>query len=461
MKPGFFIAGMLAALAAASLLPGGVRAGDKGQLGGTTTREIEGLKAFTFPAANLQKENQRPFFFGNRLFNTNWATAPASVKSFDGLGPLFNRVSCSGCHTQDGRGAPPEDGQGPFTSMLIRLSVDDPSGSGKALPHPIYGDQLSDRAIGGLRAEGIARITREAVPGTYGDGQPYVLERPHYEFAGFAYGDPGEGLLTSPRVAPQVIGLGLLEAVPEADIMALADPDDRNGDGISGRANRMLDPVSGKMVLGRFGWKANQPNLMAQNAGAAFGDIGLTSELHPSENCSGAQADCLAAPVGDTPDISMDFLKRLTLYTQLLAVPAQRNPLDPQVIAGQGLFSAFGCEGCHRTEMRTGPEAELSELRNQVFHPYTDLLLHDMGEALADNRPDQEAGGSEWRTPPLWGIGLFAQTNGHQRLLHDGRARGPAEAVLWHGGEATAARERFRNASQAEREALVRFLNSL
>ena len=430
-------------------------------LGGATTRALDGKTAFTFPAANIRAEHQRDFFFGNRLFNTNWVTAPSSVKSFDGLGPYFNRVSCSGCHTQDGRGRPPLTAGEPLNSMLLRISVPDAASAKGASPHPIYGDQLSEDGILGVKPEGKTKITYEAVAGKYGDGQAFELQKPSYSFTELAFGALGEGVMLSPRVAPQVIGLGLLEAVPEEMLAALSDPDDADADGISGRLNRVTDPQTGKSAAGRFGWKANQPNLLSQNAGAAFGDIGLTNPLHENENCAPAQTDCLAAKKAPEIDLSKKFLDKMTLYTRLLAVPAQRDPGSPQVVKGAQVFANLGCAACHSPMLKTGPKAPLSELENQTFHPFTDLLLHDMGEALADGRPDFEATGSEWRTPPLWGLGLVETVNGHDRLLHDGRARGFAEAVLWHGGEAEKAKEAFRNAGKTERDALVAFLQSL
>ena len=359
-------------------------------LGGDTTRALDGKTAFTFPAANIRAEHQRDFFFGNRLFNTNWVIAPASVKSFDGLGPYFNRVSCSGCHTQDGRGRPPLEAGEKLTSMLIRLSVPDADSPNGAAPHPAYGGQLSEDAIPGVAPEGRTEITYETVKGAYGDGGAYELLKPSYSFTDLAFGELGKDVMISPRVAPQVIGLGLLEAVPEEALDALSDPDDKDGDGISGRPNRVPDPLTGSTVIGRFGWKANEPNLAAQNAGAAFGDIGLTNPLHPQENCLASQAACLAAKKAPEIDLSQKFLDKLNLYTRLIAVPAQRDADDPQVIKGAALFTAFGCAACHVPTLKTGA-ALLPELENQTFHPFTDLLLHDMGEGLADGRPDFEA----------------------------------------------------------------------
>ncbi len=282
-----------------------------------------------------------------------------------------------------------------------------------------------------------------------------------YAIADAAYGALPDGLLISPRVAPQMIGLGLLEVVPDATLEKLADPDDANSDGISGRTNLVWNVPQNAFTMGRFGWKANQPNLHQQNAAAAAGDIGLTSSLFPGEPCEELQLACREAISGGAPELSDEFLDKLTLYTRLLAVPAQRNADDPAVRRGAAIFRGLGCGGCHMPTLETGPDNHLAELDGQTIHPFTDLLLHDMGPGLADGRPDFEASGSEWRTPPLWGLGLVRRVNGHLQLLHDGRAMGFAEAILWHGGEAEAAREAFRNAPRDARQALIAFLESL
>jgi CxxC motif-containing protein (DUF1111 family) len=430
-------------------------------LGGEGSRPVASPKAFSLQMPNSPREHQRPFSFGNRLFNTNWVMAPASVKSFDGLGPMFNRVSCSGCHTQDGRGAPPANGEGPFDTMLIRLSVPGSNAHGGPNPHPAYGDQLSEQANRGIPPEGRARITYAEVTGDYGDGEPFTLRKPLYSIDAPGYGPLGDGILMSPRVAPHMIGLGLLEAVPEETLEALADPEDKDGDGISGRVNRVWDQQAQAPAIGRFGWKANQPNLKQQNAGAALGDIGLTTSLNAAENCTAPQTLCAAAINGGAPELSDEFLAKLTLYTMTIAVPEQRNASHPQVTAGEALFRSMGCASCHMPSLVTGGIEGFPQLSRQTIHPFTDLLLHDMGEGLADGRPDFEASGREWRTPPLWGLGLVPTVNGHDNLLHDGRARGFAEAILWHGGEAEMAKEAFRTAPRQERDALVAFLKSL
>jgi CxxC motif-containing protein (DUF1111 family) len=449
----------IAAAAAAAAQPHYVASYER--LGGATTVDIAGPKAFTFPAANIAPENVRPFFFGNRVFNTNWTQAPGSVQAFDGLGPLFNRVSCSGCHVRDGRGRAPATPAEGFDSMLLRLSVPGTDDMGGPRPHPVYGDQLQDKAIAGVPAEGRPRVAWKTVLGRYGDGEAYTLLQPVFSVERLGYGPLGRDTMLSPRVAPQVIGMGLLEAVPEAYLRAFADPDDSDGDGISGRFNRVWDPVAGREATGRFGWKANTATVAAQAAAAAHGDIGLTSPVHPSPPCTAAQTACAGAPGGGQPELSQAFLDRLTLYLRLLGVPAQRGAADPLVMRGEKAFADARCWVCHQPTLKTGPDAALKELAGQTFHPFTDLLLHDMGPGLADGRPDFLATGSEWRTPPLWGIGLFEAVNGHTRYLHDGRARDLAEAILWHGGEAQASRDAFAAMPKADRAALIAYLRSL
>lgn len=412
--------------------------------------------AFARPVPALTAAQLRVFNFGNRLFNTNWTQAPASSVGFDGLGPSFNRVSCSGCHTRDGRGRPPIAGETELQSMLIRISVPgtDAHGAPKAVPG--YGTQIQDRAIPQVPVEARITVTWTEFPGRYADGERYSLRKPNFRLQNPGFGDFPKNLLSSARVAPAVFGAGLLEAVPEASLIALADPDDSNRDGISGRINWVWSPLHRRLALGRFGWKAGMPNLIEQNAGAAHADIGLTSPIHPKNNCPAVQTACARAPHGGEPELSQEFLEKLTQYVQMLAVPSQRavNQL------GAKQFQDFGCGACHKPTLKTG-ESEFSFLHQQSFSAYTDLLLHDMGPGLADQRPEFLANGREWRTAPLWGLGLIEVVNGHQLLLHDGRARGVAEAILWHGGEAEAAKERFRRASRSERKALVEFLNAL
>lgn len=428
--------------------------------GGAATVNSTTDKAFSLSAPNLTSELRQDFSFGNRLFNTNWVIAPSSTTTFDGLGPTFNRVSCSACHLKDGRGRPPEKPDEMMDSMLIRLSIPGVGEHGGVNPHPNYGDQLEDRSIPGVTAEGYATVSYEIVKGKYKDGTPYSLAKPTYHFHNLGFGPLGDNVLFSPRVAPAVFGVGLLEAIPEETILAKADPDDKNGDGISGRPNMVWDIEKKAKALGRFGWKANQPTIRQQDAGAMSGDVGLTTSLHPEKNCPGPQKECAAAPDGGSPEVSDDFMNRLVHYNQTIAVPAARDLDDKDVQRGEKLFGEMQCSGCHTPTTKTGKH-EIKQLSEQTIHPFTDLLLHDMGEGLADHRPDFEASGTEWRTPPLWGIGLTQTVNGHTRFMHDGRARNVEEAILWHGGEAEKAKQQFMALPKKDREAVIKFLNSL
>ena len=431
---------------------------DRSRSGGDGTVMLAGTGAFAQPLPTLTAEERRAFSVGNNFFNDNWVTAPASTEGRDGLGPLLNAQSCSSCHEFDGRGEPPSSDDDPVRGLLLRLSV--PGAQGATTPDPNYGGQLQDRAINGVEPEGRIVITNQEISGTFSDGTAYTLLKPSYEIADLAYGPLAPDVQISPRIAPPVFGVGLLEAVPESTVLAAADPDDADGDGISGRANRVPDKT-GATVLGRFGWKANVATVEEQNAGAFHGDIGVTTSLHPDQECTDAQAACLAAPTGGSPEVDDQKLARVTFYTRTLAVPARRAVAEPDTDAGEALFTAVGCASCHLTELRTGSSAPVAQLADQVIHPYTDLLLHDMGPDLADGRPDFEASRSEWRTAPLWGIGLVDEINGHTRFLHDGRARSLEEAILWHGGEGEGARRAYTELPAVDRARLLTFLESL
>lgn len=426
--------------------------------GGRTTVFDTTKDAYGNQAANLKDEHTDGFSLGHAIFSRNWVTAPATTEDMDGLGPRFNQRSCSACHSRDGR-SPPFDKSGAQLGILFRLSIPGNDPHGGPLGDPTYGTQLRPNAILGIPADGVPHVTYEEVTDTYGDGTSFSLRVPHYTIDGWNFGAPAGDLMLSPRVAPFTIGLGLLEAVPEAAILANVRSGDP--DGVVGRANHVFSAEKNAQTLGRFGWKANVPSVLEQTAGALDGDMGITSSFNPNETCTPPMKACLAAPNGGHPEIDDAKLAALTLYMRTLAVPARRDTANPTVRRGEKLFGSFGCAKCHTDTFETGAFPALPEVENQTIHPYTDLLLHDMGPKLADGRPDYEATGSEWRTPPLWGIGLLRTVNDHELLLHDGRARGMAEAILWHGGEATAAREKFRTASAEDRDALVVFLNSL
>ena len=431
------------------------------QLGGDTTIVTTNRNSFGLPAANLTNLERRTFEVGDSFFTQNWVTAPASTEARDGLGPTFNAQSCSSCHTLDGRAQPPIGDDDPERGLLFRLSIPGVDAvTGAPVGDPVYGGQLQDRAILTVPPEGRFAIDYREIRGSYQDGTPYTLLQPEYSFADLAFGSTHPELMVSPRIAPSVFGMGLLEAIPEENLLALADPDDSDGDGVSGRVNLVWHVRARDTSLGRFGWKANVPTVEQQIAGAFHGDIGITSPLFAKENCPDKQAACQSALNGGAPEIGEERLGKVVFYNQTLAVPAMRNIDDPQVRRGAGLFLQSGCAACHTPSHTTG-DHQVTALAGQVIFPYTDLLLHDMGEGLADNRPDFLADGGEWRTPPLWGIGLIENVNNHTRLLHDGRARNVAEAILWHDGEGLEAREEFRKMSREDREALLRFLESL
>ncbi|HWA14536.1 MAG TPA: di-heme oxidoredictase family protein [Burkholderiales bacterium] len=426
--------------------------------GGSSTIPDATREAFAQPSPALPRQLRESFFLGRSLFRQVWVVAPAMDRDVSGLGPIFNRPSCAACHLKNGRGRAPDHPAEKMSTMLVRLSIPGIDAHGGPLPHPAYGDQLNDSANPGIAAEGQARITWQEHLETLPDGERVSLRRPLVRFSELAYGPLGEDVLVSPRIAPPVFGLGLLEAVPESTLQELAAHSQALG--LGGRLNRVWDPSRRAMVVGRFGWKANSASLLTQTAAAFLGDLGITSSLFPDENCTMVQAACSAAPSAGAPELSDARLAVTILYQQSIAVPARRDSGNPKVARGERAFASAGCVGCHVPELLTGGHP-LPFLSGQHIHPYTDLLLHDMGEGLADHRPDFLASGRDWRTPPLWGIGLGEHINGHRAFLHDGRARTYAEAILWHDGDAGPSREAFRAMGKADRDALLEFLDSL
>lgn len=423
--------------------------------------------AFSLPSANLTPVRRLDFSVGNSFFRAPWVIAPSTTTARDGLGPLFNTNACQNCHIKDGRGHPPADNATSAVSMLLRLSIPAEPGQETQLQRhgviaePTYGGQLQDMAIPGHAPEGRIRLDWQTHRITLADGSEVELRQPKLQLSDLGYGPLHPQTQFSLRIAPPMIGLGLLEAIADADLLTLADLDDRNGDGISGRANQVWDDARGQSVLGRFGWKAGQPTLNQQNAHAFAGDMGLTTSLLPADDCTTAQAACQQMPNGGSPEVSDNILASVLFYSRNLAVPQRRQVDAPQVLKGKALFHQAGCASCHTPKFVTRADAAEPELAGQTIRPYSDLLLHDMGPGLADQRPEFLASGQEWRTPPLWGIGLTQQVSGHTQFLHDGRARNLLEAIFWHGGEAQAARDAVSHFSRDEREALLAFLDSL
>lgn len=445
------------------------------QAGAATSQKSVNANAFSHPSANLEFEDQQRFLLGNGLFRKDWVSAPSSTQASDGLGPLFNARACQSCHIKDGRGHAPASAEDSAVSLLVRLSVPPSEEQAEAIrdgrmavaPAPVYGGQLQDFAVAGLPPEGRVQITYEDVPVELNGGETVTLRKPALSIDGPGYGDMHPDTMFSARVAPPMIGLGLLEAVGESDIVAHADPEDENGDGISGRARWVRDE-NGEWRLGRFGWKANAASVKQQTADAFAHDMGLSTPLNPDHwgECTETQGECRAMPHGAQPqmgkeEVPGDLLALVAFYSQNLAVPARRDVDDVRVLAGKNLFYEAGCTGCHTPKFVTRRDADVPALGFQLIWPYTDLLLHDMGDGLADHRPEGDATGREWRTPPLWGIGLTATVHEEANFLHDGRARTLMEAILWHGGEAAATRERVVDMEKTDRENLIRFLESL
>jgi len=419
---------------------------------------------FSQPDSFLTTEQKMDFVLGKSLFEKLWVSSPSSTTASDGLGPLYNARSCLQCHPKNGRGRPTEANNPAdvASSMLVRLGL--PSQA----PEPNYGSQFQTRAVQGVLAEGAIQLAYTPVTVTLDDGEVVTLRKPNITLTQLNYGALHPDTQLSARIAPAVIGLGLLEKIPDDHIIARADPEDTNNDGISGRINEVVDFKTGEKRLGRFGWKAGQPTLLQQNSIALFTDIGISSPMFTSGygDCTPLQARCRQLPNGnsahmDDAEASGQMVALITTYTQHLMVPKRRIP-DVQkadIDQGEALFSQLGCQNCHTPNFSfTTDKAQRKTINVQ---PYTDLLLHDLGEGLADHRPEQGANGREWRTAPLWGIGLAGVINDHRFFLHDGRARTLQEAILWHGGEAEQSTRAYRQLSKAQRQQLIQFLESL
>ena len=429
------------------------------QGGSGTNRARLGRDAFSQPSGMLSFEARADFFVGNGVFDRAWVSAPSSTIASDGLGPLHNARSCQGCHVKDGRGHPPAPGKAAGVSMLFTLSGPD------GRPDPVFGGQLQDQAVPGLDAEGRVTVRYRDLPFAYPDGAVVILRDPVYE----TDADLAPGTSLNPRIAPPMIGLGLLESIPAADLAAHADPLDADGDGVSGRLGAPA-AVSGRLAdagggPGRFGWKAVEPDIRSQAATAFSNDMGLSTDLRPAHwgECTPRQASCRGAfhgGDGGGPEVADALLDLVAFYARHLAVPARRDVDDRQVLAGKAALYEARCTACHVPKFATGQRAP-DGLGGQLIWPYSDLLLHDMGPGLADPNPTADRGAAEWRTPPLWGIGLTEAVSGHTQFLHDGRARSLEEAILWHDGEAAASRDAFAAMDAARRADLIRFLESL
>ena len=444
----------------------------------TSRKRGQNRNAFSHPSGTLGFEEEFRFKLGNGIFRKLWVSSPASTKSSDGLGPHYNARACQRCHLKDGRGHPPSGPDDNFVSMLFRIGVPPATPKQAAdlkahrvstFPDPDYGGQVQDFAVQGHKAEARPRITYEETTVSLSGGETASLRKPVYTFENLASGPLSPRTMVSPRIANQMIGLGLLEAIPAQKIRELADPDDNNGDGISGRPNLVWGVREDQVLIGRFGWKAGQPTVIQQSSGAFLGDMGLSTTIFPASwgDCTETQSLCRQAPHGSDPkagnvEVTDQMLDLVTFYARNLAVPKRENAEDPEVLAGKKVFHQAGCAKCHAPTFVTDSSQKTPrELRGLTIWPYTDLLLHDLGPELADGFTEGVATGSEWRTAPLWGIGHTKAVSGHTNFLHDGRARNLLEAILWHGGEAEAARQKVIDMPPRDRHRLITFLNSL
>ncbi len=415
-----------------------------------TTREAD---AFSRPLAFAAPEQEDRFALGRSFFKLPWIAAPASVTARDGLGPLFAANACQACHVGNGRGHPPMRADEPVTAATVLTARRDDE-----LPH--YGAQLQTRAIAPLRPEASVRVQWNLHRVRFPDGSTRELRSPAVEVSGWQYGAPVKPVRASLRIAPAMIGLGLLEAIPAADIERHAAAQRTAGGG--GFPNRVTDLASGAQVLGRFGWKAGQPSVRQQSLKAFAEDLGITSALFPADACTEMHGGCRQMPQGGSPELEPGIGEAVVFHVSHLAPPARRRTDDPGVVAGESLFHAAGCAGCHRPRWRTGAVPGFPALSGREILPYTDLLLHDMGEGLADGMRDGLASGRHWRTAPLWGLGHTHAVSGAKAgFLHDGRARDLVEAILWHGGEAGASRNAWMALPAVDRDRVIRFLESL
>lgn len=419
------------------------------------------------------------FKVGEAIFEKIWVFAPSSTQASDGLGPLYNARSCNRCHTNNSRGLvesvlnPNDRNISLFTRLSIPPSNPSEEQSIKShqqafIPEPNYGAQFQNFAYPGGKAEGHLNVTYTPEQIQLNGGEIVTLYRPAYEMTELGYGPFHKDVMISPRIAPPIHGLGLLEAISDSDIKSLADPDDRNQDKISGRVRYTLSRETGEVELGRFGWKAGAPSVNQQNTAALSGDIGIGSAIYPSPygDCTPKQTACLDQAHGNTAsqdglEASLKMTNALLHYVRNISVPQRPVATIKANQKGEQLFNDIGCAACHTPSFKTREDYELKHLAGQTIWPYTDLLLHDMGPGLADNRPEGNASGTEWRTPPLWGIGLTKAVLGVEFYLHDGRARSLQEAILWHDGEARSSKDHFKQLSPPQRQSLINFLKSL
>ncbi len=427
-------------------------------------------EAYSQPLPSLTYKQQQVFMAGRGHFDRRWVIFGVAAGDW-GLGPTFIADRCVACHVGGGRGAPPAQASEQLTSMLVRISLPGKGEHGAPKVVPNYGDQLQNRALQGQSFEW--SYSDKPVPTeadvfldwvessvTLADGTIVPLRKPKLRLENLNFGPLPSNVEISLRIAQPIFGMGLLEAVSEETLREVVAR--QRALGFNGHLNTVWDDINKRPALGRFGWKANQPSVRQQIAAAALGDMGVTSSLYVEQNCPLAQDICALEVPGNRPELIDPDWNDLEIWTLGLAVPAPRDQTAPDLQRGAKLFEEAKCAVCHLPALTTADKFDrLPQLAQQSFHAYTDLLLHDMGDELADGRPDFAAGPRDWRTPPLWGLGLSQTVSNSMAMLHDGRARNTTEAILWHGGEATVSREAFARMSKENRAALLKFLASI
>lgn len=437
--------------------------------GGALTSKRLSERSYIYPGPGLTGKQQLDFWTGFSLFRDPWVIAPSSTKDRDGLGPLFSTRSCISCHLGGARGHQAEEGISAPSAMIVRIG---PRFQKSDYSDIHYGGQIQPRYIkithpsiqNELKGEAKIELSYQNIKGIYSDGSEYWLRKPTFKLVEKAYGELSEGSAPSYRLAPAIYGLGLLDAIDESDLLKMEDVGDADGDGISPAYNRVVNVKTGKTKLGRFGLKGNHPTLEQQVAAAFRDDIGITNSLFPTESCLAHQLGCRqAASIDGSTDVEIPekLLRLVNTFSLGVAVPPARQLDSEKVLAGRELFYAAQCQHCHTPSYRTNESYPIKALAGQQIWPYTDLALHDMGAELGEDAWEKNANPREWRTPPLWGLGLRQKYQKDAVFLHDGRARNITEAILWHGGEAEMSQQYFINLSQVERQQLVAFLKAI
>lgn len=424
-------------------------------LGGLATVFSISPEAYTYSPLDLTNQESDMHLQGDLAFDQTYVSQPAIHAG--GLGPIFNQNSCVNCHIRNGRGNTPLFDGDPNSGLLLRISVPGFGTHFETVSVPNFGNQLQTKALYGVQPEGKIKVLYEQIVEKFDDGETVILQKPTFSIFD-SYIPLPKNIQISPRLTPPVFGLGLVDAISEATILVNADEFDNNNDGISGRANYVWDVQNQIFKIGKFGLKASSFSLLHQTANAFQQDMGVTTTMFSNESCE-AQSNCKQS-WNDIPDLDDKTLEITMFYTKTLAVPARRDTKNVAIRSGKDLFEAIDCAKCHTPKQQTGA-SDIKSLSFQTIFPYSDFLLHDMGNQLADNRPDLLASGSEWKTPPLWGIGLAKVVNYRAQFLHDGRAKTILEAILWHGGEAEISKNKFKKLTSNEREDLLRFINSL